>query len=385
MDDQVNEIPASAGMTREEACALVQTAARFAKADLVTGMVGEFPELEGVIGAYLARAQGQPDAVADAVRDHYKPLGPNDAVPADPISIAVALADKLDNLVSFFLIGEKPTGSRDPFALRRAGLGVIRILTQHGLRIGLRDVLIEAAVLAQLSRAGALSSAKFPSLFIDSDGDHEITAEVGTFTYRSGGQVVARWDAAATPRLERGKFIEEATDTQEEVLAFLAERLKVQQREAGVRHDIVDAVFGLGGEDDLVRLLTRVTTLQRFIETEEGTNLLAGYKRAANILKKEGWDGGRRSSFFSYQPEPAEEALDSALDAAEPRAAAALKREDYEGAMAALAILRAPIDAFFDSVTVNDPDAHKRETRLILLARMRYAVHQVADFSRIEG
>jgi glycyl-tRNA synthetase beta chain len=363
----------------------VQTAARLAKADLVTQMVGEFPELQGVIGGYLARAQGQPDVIADAIRDHYKPAGQGDEVPADPVAVAVALADKLDTLVAFFSIGEKPTGSRDPFALRRAALGILQIVTARGMRMPMRAVLVQAAVLAKLSAMGALASANFPNLWVDDDGDHEITAEVGSFTYRCCGKVVVRWDAAATPKLERGKFVEEANDLTDELFAFLAERLKVQQREAGVRHDLIDAVFAAGREQDIVRLLERVRALQAFVETPDGANLLAGYKRAANILKKENWNGGRRQTFFSYTPEKDEEALDSALDVAEPAAADALKREDYQGAMKVLAGLRAPVDAFFDNVTVNDADPHKRETRLILLSRLRYAVDAVADFSRIEG
>jgi len=382
-----DEVPAFAGMTFANQ---VAAAARLAKADLVTQSVGEFPELQGTLGAYLARAQGQPGGVADAIRDHYKPGGQGDEIPTDPCTIAVNIADRLDTLVSFFSIGEKPTGSRDPFALRRAALSFLQILTRNGLRIPLADVLVQAAVLLIVSRLGALSSVTFPDLIEDDDDDHEITAEVGSFTYRHGERVVVRWDAALTPRIERGAIIEEAGDLRDSVLDFFADRLKVQQREAGMRHDLIDAVFaarkeGGAGEDDLVRLLARVKALQAFVETQEGADLLAGYKRAANILRKEGWDGGHRNSFFSYTPLAEEDALDTALDLAEPKAAAALKAEDFEGAMSALAGLRAPVDAFFDHVIVNDPDPEKRETRLILLARIRHAVHQVADFSKIEG
>lgn len=293
------------GASAEEA----ELAARLCKADLVTEMVGEFPELQGLMGGYYARAEGLPDAVADAIRDHYKPVGQGDDVPNAPVTVAVALADKLDTIRSFFAIDEKPTGSKDPFALRRAALGIIQLITTNGLRFGVGE------------------------------GD---------------------------------------------VLAFFADRLKVQQREAGVRHDLIDAVFALGGEDDLVRLLARVHALQAFIGTEDGTNLLAGYKRAANILKKEDFAGAQEIA-LSYTPEPAEEALVSALAEAGPRAAAAVAAEDFGGAMAALATLRAPIDAFFDQVTVNDADSAKRTFRLSLLARLRDAVHGVADFSKIEG
>lgn len=286
---------------------LARQAAELCKADLVTEMVGEFPELQGLMGGYYARAEGLPDAVADAIRDHYKPVGQGDEVPTAPVTVAVALADKLDTIRSFFAIDEKPTGSKDPFALRRAALGIIQIVTTNGLRLGIGE------------------------------GD---------------------------------------------VLSFFADRLKVQQREAGVRHDLIDAVFALGGEDDLVRLLARVHALQAFVGTEDGANLLAGYKRAANILKKEAWDG---EGSFSYEPEVAEAALIAALDAAEPHAVSAVADEDFAGAMAALATLRAPIDAFFDDVTVNDADPARRAARLGLLARFRAAVHKVADFSKIEG
>ncbi|WP_226700863.1 glycine--tRNA ligase subunit beta [Qipengyuania gaetbuli] len=320
---------------------MAEQAARLAKADLVTEMVGEFPELQGLMGGYYARAEGLPDAVADAIRDHYKPVGQGDDVPTAPATVAVSLADKLDTLRSFFSIDEKPTGSKDPFALRRAALGVIRILQDNGLRFG-----------------------------------------------------VAQGD----------------------LLDFFADRLKVQQREAGVRHDLIDAVFALGGEDDLVRLLARVKALQSFMETEDGANLLAGYKRAANILKKEDWHGiegeiartgeedplalvddpdmravveakmaERHAKELSYDPEPAEKALMDALATSEPAAAQAIEAEDFSGAMAALASLRAPIDRFFDEVTVNADEENKRAHRLDLLAAFRAAVHKVADFSRIEG
>ena len=340
-----------------------ERAARLAKADLVTGMVGEFPELQGLIGGYLARAQGEPDAVADAVRDHYQPVGQGDEVPIAPVTVAVSLADKLDTLAGFFAHDLKPTGSKDPFALRRAMLGLLSLVQDNGIRHGF-GALVRRAV------AGFAT-----------EGD------------AAGGELVD----------------------------FAVDRLKVQQREAGVRHDLIDAVFALGGEDDLVRLLARVRALQAFVETAEGRDLLAGYKRAANILKKEGWGAASRAMAnpenetipqtgeedplvmvedvqladavaafnarhpLSYEPEPQEQDLIAALAAAEPRARGAIAAEDFEGAMAALASLRAPVDAFFDRVTVNDPDPAKRAARLDLLARMRDAVHEVADFSKIEG
>jgi glycyl-tRNA synthetase beta chain len=296
-----------------------ERAARLCKADLVTGMVGEFPELQGLMGGYYARAQGETDAVADAVRDHYKPVGQGDDVPTAPVTVAVSLADKLDTLAQFFAAGMPPTGSKDPFALRRAAIGFLSLLLQNDLRCSLKDMLLAT---------GAATS--FDSL--------------------------------------------------EE---FLVDRLKVQQREAGVRHDLIDAVFSLGGEDDLVRLLARVNALQAYITTAEGANLLAAYKRAANILKAA--DGVDAAAPAPADLVAEERALLTALDTAAPNAAAAVDAEDFEGAMAALASLRAPIDAFFDGVMVNDEDPAKRAFRLGLLARFRDAVTQVADFSKVEG
>jgi glycyl-tRNA synthetase beta chain len=319
---------AEEGIVKGAAPGEVERAARLAKADLVTGMVGEFPELQGVIGGYLAEAQGEPDAVAHAIRDHY-------GAPAEPASAAVALADKLDTICAFFGIGQKPTGSKDPFALRRAAIGSIDIIVGNGLRLSLTK-----AIRGGLANRAAQAK--------DAEAAHKL-------------------DSTAT-----------------ELLDFFADRLKVQQREAGVRHDLIDAVFALGGEDDLVRLLARVKALQEFVETGEGSDLLTAYKRAANILKKEKWEGTK-----SDQPasglEPEEAALVKALNAAEPKATAAVEKEDFTAAMAALASLRSPIDAFFDHVTVNDPDKAKRAARLSLLARFRDAVNAVADFSKIEG
>ena len=316
---------ASEGIVPNCDSVLARRAAELAKADLVTGMVGEFPELQGLMGGYYAAAQGEDTAVAEAVRDHYKPVGQGDDVPSAPVTVAVALADKLDTIVSFFSIDEKPTGSKDPFALRRAALGVIALVLSNGLRGSLYSLFHQSA-----PEAG--------------DGDM--------------GQVVAA----------------------DYFYDFVIDRLKVQQRSEGVRHDVIDAVVRMGGDDDiggerdLVRLLARVRALQAFVTTDDGTNLLAGYKRAANILKKEGVEGDQNWT-----------APTAALDAAEPKAAQAVKAEDFEAAMAALASLRAPIDRFFDDVTVNDADAVKRTARLALLARVRAAVHTVADFSRIEG
>ncbi|HET6940848.1 MAG TPA: glycine--tRNA ligase subunit beta [Sphingomicrobium sp.] len=363
----------------------VRTAAKLAKADLVSQIVGEFPELQGTLGGYLAQAQGQPMSVANAIRDHYRPAGQGDEVPTDRTTVAVNIADRLDTLVAFFSINEKPTGSRDPFALRRAALGFLQILTKNGLRLPLSDVLVQAAVLLIVSRLGAIDTVRFPDLLEPDDDEHEITAEVGSFTYRHGDRVVVRWKSDKTPKIERGQIIEEATGIAGAILEFLEDRLKVQQRDAGVRHDLIDAIFALGDEDDIVRLLARVKALQAFVGTEDGADLLTGYKRAANILRKEKWEERREPRPQSYSPLLEEAELDEALDAAEPRAKQAIEDEDFERAMKVLASLRKPVDAFFDKVTVNDPDPAKRERRLNLLARLRDAVNCVADFSKIEG
>lgn len=327
--------------------ALARQAAELAKADLVTEMVGEFPELQGLMGGYYARAKGLPDAVADAIRDHYKPVGQGDDVPTAPATVAVALADKLDTIAGFFMKNMKPTGSKDPFALRRAGLGIIALTVRNALRGKIGTWLAEARRCYQ--EQGIDDEREWP-------------------------------DAGATRRTALTAAFAEVF--MQDVRDFLADRLKVQQREAGVRHDLIDAVFALGGEDDLVRLLARVKALQAFMATEDGTNLLAGYKRAANILKQAGEVSG---SAAATPPTDADAALLAALDAAEPAAAAAVAEERFTDAMAALASLRAPIDAFFDGVMVNDPDEAVRVYRLGLLERFTGAVHGVADFSKIEG
>ncbi|MBV9842083.1 MAG: glycine--tRNA ligase subunit beta [Sphingomonadaceae bacterium] len=344
--------PRGEGYDRAALADMAEQAARFCKADLVTGMVGEFPELQGVMGGYYARAQGLPPQVADAIRDHYKPVGQGDDVPTAPVTVAVSLADKLDTICGFFLFGEKPTGSKDPFALRRAAIGIIELALANSLPL------------------------ETMHLFARSTGFYhrqlEKRPEYQTEEWRDG----------------LGKLI--TAEFYGAVTEFLIDRLKVQQRSVGTRHDLIDAVFATG-DDQPVRLLARVKALQAFVGTGEGADLLAGYRRAANILKKEGWDspsprgGEGHEKQLSYTPEKEEAALIAALDVAEPAARAAVAAEDFEGAMAALAALRGPIDAFFDKVTVNDSDPARRAARLALLARVRDAVHAVADFSRIEG
>jgi len=308
-------------------------AARLAKADLATGMVGEFPELQGVMGGYYAREEGLPADIADAIRDHYKPQGPNDAVPTAPVSVAVALADKLDTLVGFFAIDERPTGSKDPYALRRAALGTIRTVLEGGHRVPLRQALRVAGTIVVTSR--------------HLSGETQYSADI---------------------------------------LAFFADRLKVALRDQGKRHDLVDAIFALG-DDDLVRIVARVEALDGFLKTDDGANLLAGFKRAVNILKAEEKKGALPSG--EAQPmasAPAEEtALLTALKAAEPEVQAALDAEDFTAAMTALAALRAPVDAFFDKVLVNSSVPEERENRLRLLSNVRDAMGRVADFSLISG
>ncbi|MGQ0588240.1 MAG: glycine--tRNA ligase subunit beta [Sphingosinicella sp.] len=399
------EIPASAGMTLAD---MAERAARLCKADLDTGLVGEFPELQGVIGGHLARAQSEPAEIADAIRDHYKPVGQGDEVPTSPVTVAVGLADKLDTLFGFFKEGLVPTGSKDPFALRRAAVALLQIVVANRLRFGLSPVILAAGYRYYRQTY----SRETRSIFIDVFSGLRTAAGRDPTSAELRAMLDTRMRQSAS-----GDVLEPHADALNSLLSFFADRLKVQQREAGVRHDLIDAVFALGGEDDLVRLLARVKALQAFVETAEGADLLAGYKRAANILKKEGWpspvapakagasgqegpaasppevpasagmttrEQGRNKP-LSYTPEKAEEALIAALDSAEPAARAAVEAEDFEAAMRALASLRAPVDAFFDKVTVNDPDETKRAARLDLLATMRDAVHRVADFSRIEG
>ncbi|MES1974791.1 MAG: glycine--tRNA ligase subunit beta [Pseudomonadota bacterium] len=375
---------------------MAERAARLAKADLVTGMVGEFPELQGLMGGYYARAQGEPAEVADAVRDHYKPVGQGDDVPTAPVTVAVSLADKLDTLYCFFARDMKPTGSKDPFALRRAALGYLELISVNSLAVSVAQVvheltLIRAAQLFDKAEERDPKTLEFSDALTYADDKDayvaNLLARIDAINIEDSIAVQLSFDAEALAWCyEAGVMIHRKRRYAKELLEFFADRLKVQQREAGVRHDLIDAVFALGGEDDLVRLLARVRALQAFVTTEDGTNLLAGYKRAANILKKENYVvPAEAGATLSYAPEPAEAALIAALDSAGPQATAAVEAEDFEGAMAALASLRAPIDRFFDDVTVNDPDPARRAARLALLARVREAVHAVADFSRIEG
>ena len=319
---------------------LAERAAILSKADLLSDMVGEFPELQGVMGSYYALDQDEDRVVANAIAKHYKPLGPGDDVPRDPVAIAVALADKLDTLVGFWAIDEKPTGSKDPYALRRAALGVIRIVLERGARVNLMAILER-----QLNQ------------------------------FKPGARGLVRWG---------GRDVEQRNV---DLLSFFADRLKVYLREQGARHDLVDAVFALGG-DDLLLIVRRVDALGQFLETEDGANLLTGTKRAINILRIEEKKDGR---VYDQPPdpglfhEPQEKALARAVDEVEQAAASAVANEDFEAAMAAMALLRAPVDAFFETVTVNAAEPELRENRLRLLNRIRATTQKVADFSKIEG
>lgn len=317
-----------------------EQAARLAKADLASGMVGEFPELQGIMGGYYARAFGQPDAIADAIRDHYKPQGPSDTVPTAPLTVAVSLADKLDTLVGFFAIDEKPTGSKDPFALRRAALGVIRLVLENGVRLPLTRLII-------------------------------------TWVEQNSGK----------PVLSDAQLVSQAVNVKIDLPDFFADRLTVLLRDQGQRHDLVAAVFALG-DDDLVRIVRRVEALAAFLATDDGANLLAGYKRASNILKAEEKKGelpvGMVETGLLNQPEE-ETTLAFAAAAAATAVDAALETEDFAAAMTALARLRAPVDAFFEKVMVNSDVAAERDNRLKLLGQVRAVMGRVADFGQIAG
>jgi glycyl-tRNA synthetase beta chain len=420
-------------------------AARLAKADLLTEVVGEFPELQGLMGKYYALAQGEDAAVAAASEDHYKPLGPNDRVPTDPVSVAVALADKIDTLVGFWAIDEKPTGSKDPYALRRAALGMIRIILVNELRLSLRYLVSSAYVgfaphfamahfdfLTADIRSGEVDLHQFstannqpvistltnfrlpfdPSHFgyvNETDGAKRLVLSPEAQTHsttvgelilvvnselgRHGKSPQQQPDGTFSKSKDILPFLENSLRSF--VISFLdfdADRLKVQLREQGARHDLVDAVFALDGQDDLVLIVRRVEALGKFLDTDDGKNLLAGYKRATNIIRiEEKKDAreyvGRPDPQFYRQDE--EWALARAIDAAKEEASVAVATEDFAAAMSAMATLRPHVDAFFDKVTVNVADgpekAKLRENRLKLLNEIRDATRAVADFSRIEG
>jgi glycyl-tRNA synthetase beta chain len=347
-------------------------AAYLCKADLTTGVVGEFPELQGIMGRYYALNDGEDDDVANAIRDHYKPLGPNDLVPASPISVAVALADKLDALCGLFFADQKPTGSSDPFALRRSALGIVRIVLTGGLRLSLSSMMKSA-----LSRIGAERLRDFVVV------DVNLPAALEGMLKLKGKVVVT----AETPAKEKfqNQLFEKLDLVFDEIWDFMFDRLAVALRERGSRIDLIAAIYAVV-EDDLVRLVRRVEALQAFLKTDDGANLLTGYRRAANILKIE-----EKKDKREYRGVPdglrqeEEQELQAALVRAKVETAKALANEDFEAAMSALASLRVPVDRFFDKVTVNTEDKTLRENRLMLLSQIVETAHQVADFSKVEG
>jgi len=376
--ERVERIEALAGEIAEKTGADVtkaKRAARLCKADLTTGVVGEFPELQGVMGRYYALHDGEDAEVADAVREHYKPLGPNDAVPSTPISIAVALADKFDMLLGFFLAVEMPSGSRDPFALRRSALGAIRTILDLNVRVSLDPLWWD-----QFNRI-----AIDQKLTTENDGFARIEREFQDLGLKVNTLPLRKRFRGAIDNDESERLYELVSLS---LMQFLTDRLKVALREKGTRHDLIDAVFSLGNEDDLVRLAARVEALQTFLKSDDGANLLTAYKRAANILKAEEkkdkteYSGDPNSEAFVL---PEEKALFVELAAASELIRAEVERERFVEAMGVMARLRKPVDAFFDKVTVNDKDPALRKNRLLLLSRLRSTLHLVADFSKIEG
>jgi glycyl-tRNA synthetase beta chain len=396
--------------------AKVRRAAHLAKADLLTDVVGEFPELQGLMGKYYALAQGEDASVAAASEEHYKPQGPADRVPSDPVSVAVALADKIDTLAGFWAIDEKPTGSKDPYALRRAALGIIRSILENNFRSNLVPIIEKASISLRNQKIGdaisgfdSLAEVNFvrdgimfggfsvlagslrDGLSASNDPTGNINRlsdlHLGVFVYPLTEQEGPEGQLYYTGRIEAGVGIENfsfATD----LLSFFADRLKVQLREQGARHDLVDAVFELEGQDDLLMVVRRVEALGKFLDTDDGKNLLAGTKRASNIL---GIEEKKDKRSFDGAPDPAlykvdeEKALAKAIDQVKAEAGAAVAKEDFAGAMSVMAKLRPAVDAFFDKVKVNDDDPKVRENRLKLLNEIRAATRAVADFSKIEG
>jgi glycyl-tRNA synthetase beta chain len=359
-----------------------ERAAQLCKADLLTEVVGEFPELQGLMGRYYAEAQNEDEAVAHACEDHYKPKGPDDLVPADPVSIAVALADKIDTLVGFWAIDEKPTGSKDPYALRRAALGVIRIVLDNTLRLSLVPALMR-------SMHQHIAKAYYESRGRDVQDIETIARKMQSEELQELADRFAGATKAIDPDTDALPGLEDYVDPKVvDLLSFFADRLKVQLREQGARHDLVDAVFALEGQDDLLMIVRRVEALGKFLDTDDGKNLLAGVKRATNILRieekkdKREYTGAPDGKLLQQAEE---KALADAIAVANQDASAAVAKEDFAAAMTAMAKLRPVVDAFFDKVTVNADDKAVRENRLKLLNEIREATRAVADFSKIEG
>jgi len=423
LGSQADRVERIAALAREIAPAVgadpaeAEQAAKVAKLDLRSAMVGEFPELQGTMGRYYAQAAGLPQAVADAARDHYSPLGPSDEVPSAPVSVAVALADKLDTLTGFWAIDEKPTGSKDPFALRRAALGVIRLVLGNGVRISLETAISSGIRSIFADRANASELVYLDYHEADDAGERLIIESWRNFIRTPTYEEVS--EGRFTPderiilsRAECRRIIEEHQIAWEEdvdslegyildeskiirldflasdLLAFLHDRLKVHLRDQGIRHDVIDAVLAMPGSDDLTLVVRRATALNAMLGSEDGPNLLQGLKRAANILAQAEEKDGVEYSFGAdpkFAETDEERALFAALDAAEPKIAAAMRAEDFPAAMSAIAALRAPIDAFFEAVQVNTDHQIVRRNRLNLLSRIREAGRLIADFGRIEG
>ncbi len=421
LGSQADRIARIAALAREIAplvgadAAQAEEAAHIAKLDLRSAMVGEFPELQGRMGRYYALKAGKAPAVADAARDHYSPLGPSDDVPSAPISVAVALADKLDTLTGFWAIDEKPTGSKDPFALRRAALGVIRLVLGNGVRVGLQLLFERQIDLGQRhdSHGAALTAIRNMQSYLAAHGSHPRTDDGETW----GVQVILDWltsdlsdavativrDAAEQAQLQQiadltklHDVVEAATarigmksrQTADDLLSFFHDRLKVFLKDEGIRHDIIDAVLNMPGNDDLVLLVNRARALSDVMKTEDGTNLLQGIKRASNILAQAEEKDGVEYSFGAdpkFAETDEERALFKALETAEPAIKAAVKAEDFPAAMTAIAALRGPIDAFFEAVQINSDQQVLRRNRLNLLSQIRKAGALIADFGKIEG
>ncbi|WP_207102438.1 glycine--tRNA ligase subunit beta [Paracoccus shandongensis] len=385
LGSQADRITRIAALAREIAplvgadAGQAEQAARLAKLDLRSAMVGEFPELQGTMGRYYALAAGEAEAVADAARDHYSPLGPSDDVPTAPVSVAVALADKIDTLTGFWAIDEKPTGSKDPYALRRAALGVIRLIVQNSQRIKLRNILWNGLARNMQARSLVAEEPVINALSVLEEHLPEWTR------YDDESFLKALSQSAVT---EGRTFLLRLRAYQNDLLSFLHDRLKVYLRDQGIRHDIIDAVLAQPGNDDLVLVVSRATALNAMLQTEDGRNLTQGLKRAGNILAQAEEKDGVEYSFgadVKFAETDEERALFAALDTAEPAIRQAIAAEDFPAAMTAIAALRAPIDAFFEAVQVNTDNQIVRRNRLNLLHRIRAAGQQIADFTKVEG
>ncbi len=393
LGSQTDRITRIAALAREIAPlvgadpALAEQAARLAKADLRSAMVGEFPELQGLMGMYYAREAGLPEAVALAARDHYSPLGPSDAVPTEPVSVAVALADKIDTLCGFWAIDEKPTGSKDPFALRRAALGVIRLVLGNKSRLHLDSTLVKNAVWWKLKLPSDWHMVAFRGV----NAFHEALVGYDGHNFHEYADWVLKQVASRNPSEDQQRareIIGEAINQASDLLSFLHDRLKVHLRDQGIRHDLIDACIAMPGNDDLTLLVKRAEALAAFLKTEDGPNLLQGYKRANKMLTDEEQKDGVEYSFGAdskFAETDAERALFTALDTAEATITPAMKAEDFTTAMTAMAALRAPIDAFFTTVQVNSDNPITRRNRLNLLHRIRAICAGVADLTRIDG